>query len=110
MEILHTINAINSKTQFINVDLSDLETRYSLVTKTPTTTLPFLETNEGNIAQSTAIESYLCSKYKPELLGNSEFEKAKVEYHVEDEDILPWFENQIEIIEAEKEAEAEVEE
>ena len=83
MEILHTINAINSKTQFINVDLSDLETRYSLVTKTPTTTLPFLETNEGNIAQSTAIESYLCSKYKPELLGNSEFEKAKVNQWIE---------------------------
>ena len=33
------------------------------------------------------------------------FEKVKVEYHVEDEDILPWFENQIETIEAEKEAE-----
>ena len=32
-------------------------------------------------------------------------EKVKVEYHVEDEDILPWFENQIETIEAEKEAE-----
>ena len=32
------------------------------------------------------------------------------EGNVEDEEILPWFENQIEIIEAEKEAEAEVEE
>ena len=39
----------------------------------------------------------------------AEFEKAKVEYHAEDEDILPWFENQIEIIEAEK-AEEEAEE
>ncbi|WP_295617905.1 hypothetical protein [uncultured Methanobrevibacter sp.] len=38
-----------------------------------------------------------------------EFEKAKAEYHAEDEDILPWFENQIEVIEAEKEAEAEAE-
>ena len=35
----------------------------------------------------------------------AEFEKAKVEYHAEDEDVLPWFENQIEVIEAEKEAE-----
>ena len=83
MEILHTINAINSKTQFINVDLSDLEMRYSLVTKTPSTTLSFLETDEGNIAQSTAIENYLCSKYKPELLGISEFEKAKVNQWIE---------------------------
>ena len=37
--------------------------------------------------------------------AKEEFEKVKVEYHVEDEDILPWFENQIETIEAEKEAE-----
>ena len=40
----------------------------------------------------------------------AEFEQAMAEYHAEDEEILPWFENQIEIIEAEKEAEAEVEE
>ena len=40
----------------------------------------------------------------------AEFEQAMAEYHAEDEDILPWFENQIEIIEAEKEAEAEDEE
>ena len=40
----------------------------------------------------------------------AEFEQAMAEYHAEDEDILPWFENQIEIIEAEKEAEAEAEE
>lgn len=38
--------------------------------------------------------------------AKAEFEQAKAEYHAEDEDILPWFENQIEIIEAEKEAEA----
>jgi hypothetical protein len=36
----------------------------------------------------------------------AEFEQAMAEYHAEDEDILPWFENQIEIIEAEKEEEA----
>ena len=40
----------------------------------------------------------------------AEFEQAMAEYHAEDEDILPWFENQIEFIEAEKEAEAEAEE
>ena len=83
MEVLHTINLSGANTQFINVDLSDLKTRNSLVLKTPTTTLPFLETNNGNIAQSTAIEYYLCSKYKPELLGNSEFEKSVVNQWIE---------------------------
>ena len=83
MEVLHTINLSEANAQFINVDLSDLKTRNSLVLKTPTTTLPFLETNNGNIAQSTAIEYYLCSKYKPELLGNSEFEKSVVNQWIE---------------------------
>ena len=36
----------------------------------------------------------------------AEFEQAMAEYHAEDEDILPWFENQIEFIEAEKAEEA----
>ena len=35
---------------------------------------------------------------------------ASILVKAQDEEILPWFENQIEIIEAEKEAEAEVEE
>lgn len=36
-----------------------------------------------------------------------EFEKAKAEYHAEDEDILPWFESQIDVITQEaEEAEA----
>ena len=83
MEILHTINLADSKTKFINVDLSDSTIRNSLVLKTPTTTLPFLETDSGNISQSPAIEYYLCSKYKPELLGNSPFEKAKVNQWIE---------------------------
>jgi len=83
MEILHTINLTGAKVKLENVDLSDIETRNSLVLKTPTTTLPFLETREGNISQSTAIEYYLCSKYKPELLGNSPYEKAKVNQWIE---------------------------
>ena len=33
MEILHTNNIIGGKAQFINVDLSDIETRNSLVQK-----------------------------------------------------------------------------
>ena len=83
MEILHTVYLLKAKTSFENVDLEDVETRNSLVTKTPTTTLPFLETPKGNISESRAIEYYLCKKYKPELLGNSVFEKAKVNQWVE---------------------------
>ena len=83
MEILHTINLTGANCSFVNVDLHDLKTRNSLVLKTPTATLPFLETNNGNISQSTAIEFYLCSKYKPELLGTNEFEKAKVSQWIE---------------------------
>ena len=83
IEILHTNNVVGGNTQFINVDLSDMRTRNSLVQKTPTTTIPFLETENGNISQSTAIENYLCSKYKPELLGNSQFEKAKINQWIE---------------------------
>ena len=83
MEILHTINLTGANCSFVNVDLHDLETRNSLVLKTPTATLPFLETNNGNISQSTAIEYYLCSKYKPELLGTNEFEKAQVNQWIE---------------------------
>ena len=40
----------------------------------------------------------------------AEFEQAMAEYHAEDEDILPWFENQIEFIEAEKAEEEAAEE
>ena len=40
----------------------------------------------------------------------AEFEQAMAEYHAEDEDILPWFENQIEFIEAEKAEDEAVEE
>ena len=83
MEVLHTINLTRANCSFINVDLNDIETRNSLAQKTPTATLPFLETNNGNISQSTAIEYYLCSKYKPELLGNNELEKAYINQWIE---------------------------
>ena len=83
MEVLHTVNVTKANCSFINVDLNDLESRNTLAQKTPTATLPFLETNSGNISQSTAIDYYLCSKYKPELLGNSEKEKAQVNQWIE---------------------------
>ena len=63
--MLHLNNIIGEKISLKNIDLSDIEKRNSLVGKTPTTTLPFLETKEGNISESKAIDYYLCSKYKP---------------------------------------------
>ena len=78
MEILHTINIIKANVQLENVDLADTEKRNTYVLKTPTTTFPFLETENGNISESRAIQYYLCAKYKPELLGENILERAKV--------------------------------
>ena len=83
MEIAHTINLTGANVDLENVDLSDNERRNSLIEKTPTTTLPFLETAEGNLSESKAIDYYLCLQYKPELLGNTLFEKAKVNQWIE---------------------------
>ena len=83
MEIAHTINLTGANVDLENVDLSDVEKRNSFIEKTPTTTLPFLETAEGNLSESKAIEYYLCLQYKPELLGNTPFEKAKVNQWIE---------------------------
>ena len=83
MEIAHTINLTGANVDLENVDLSDNERRNSLIEKTPTTTLPFLETAEGNLSESKAIEYYLCLKYNPALLGNTPFEKAKVNQWIE---------------------------
>ena len=83
MEILHTVYLLKAKTSFENVELDDIETRNSLVSKTPTTTLPFLETPKGNISESRAIEYYLCKKYKPQFLGKTVFEKAKINQWIE---------------------------
>ena len=44
MEILHTVYLANAKIIVENIDLEETEKRNSLVTKTPTATLPFLET------------------------------------------------------------------
>ena len=78
MEILHTINLIKSKTTLENVNLDDIEKRTSYASKTPTTTFPFLETENGNISESRAIEYFLCEKYKPEFLGENTLERAKI--------------------------------
>ena len=78
MEILHTINLIKAKVSLENVDLGDIEKRNSYVLKTPTTTFPFLETQQGNISESSVIECFLGQKYKPEFLGENTLERAKV--------------------------------
>ena len=78
MEILHIINILGKDIPLENIKLEEKEKRNSLVQKTPTTTFPFLETQKGNISQSNSIIYYLCQKYKPDLLGENPFEKAKI--------------------------------
>ena len=78
MEILHTINILGVNIPLVEINLEEKEKRNSLVQKTPTATFPFLETTQGNISQSNSIINYLASKYKPELLGQTPFEKAQI--------------------------------
>ena len=78
MEILHIINILGKDIPLENIKLEEKEKNNSLVQKTPTTTFPFLETQKGNISQSNSIIYYLCQKYKPDLLGENAFEKAKI--------------------------------
>ena len=83
MELLHVINLSKATIPFTNIALNDNDARISLATKSPTITLPYLETEKGNISQSAAIEYYICSKYNPDLLGKNSLEKAKVNQWVE---------------------------
>jgi len=78
MEILLSINLIKAKVPLENVYLGDIEKRISYLLKTPTTTFPFLETQQGNISESSVIECFLGQKYKPEFLGENTLERAKV--------------------------------
>jgi len=83
MEILHTIYILGIDIPLENIEVKDIEKRNSLEDKTPTKTLPFLETNNGNISQANAIIYYLCEKHKPELLGQNILEKAKIMQWIE---------------------------
>ena len=83
MEVLHTAYVSKSKIDFENTELSDVEKRNSYVLDTPTTTFPFLKTKSGNVSESVAIEFYLAKKNDKKLLGNSVFEKAKVNQWIE---------------------------
>jgi len=78
MEVLHTAYLIKAKIDFEDADLEDVSKRNTYAQKTPTTTLPFLETEYGNISESISIETFLATKFKPELLGTNTFERAKV--------------------------------
>ena len=83
MEILHTIHLLGVEIPLENIKVEEIEKRNSFEQKTPTKTFPFLETKEGNISRSDAIIYYLCQKYKPELLGQNTFEKAKIMQWIE---------------------------
>ena len=83
MEILHTSNILKAKITFEDLDLEDKEKRNLYCQKTPTTTLPLLETPQGNISQSMAIEIFLANKFNPDFLGRNIVEKSKVNQWIE---------------------------
>ena len=83
MEVLHTSYIAKAKLDFEDADLEDISKRNSYAQKTPTTTLPFLETSEGNVSESISIETFLAKKFKPDLLGSNTFERAKVNQWIE---------------------------
>ena len=77
-EVLHVIEASKAPVTLQNVAWEDTETRKTLSPKSPTGTFPYLECEEGVLSESKAIEIYLAEKYKPELLGKDDLEKAQV--------------------------------
>ena len=77
-EVLHVIEVSKAPVALENVDWSEEDKRKTLVTKSPTETFPYLECEEGVLSESKAIEIYLAEKYKPELLGKDDIEKAQV--------------------------------
>ena len=83
MEVLHTSYLIKAKILFEDADLEDISKRNTYAQKTPTTTLPFLETPQGNISESISIETFLINKYKPDLLGTNILERAKINQWIE---------------------------
>ena len=58
-EVLHVINITKASIELQNVDWEDTETRKTLTPKSPTGTFPYLETSEGILSESRAIENYL---------------------------------------------------
>ena len=83
MEVLHTSYIIKVNIIFEDSDLEDISKRNIYAQRTPTTTLPFLETPKGNISESISIETFLANKFRPELLGTNIMERAKVNQWIE---------------------------
>ena len=83
MASLHAMYESGANCTFENVDLADFETRHNIATKTPTTTLPFLQTEEESLSETNAILFYFAQKYKKDLLGKSTFENAKINQWIE---------------------------
>ena len=83
MASLHGMYASGANCTFENIDLADIETRQKIAIQTPTTTLPFLETEEENISETNAILFYFANKYKKDLLGKTVFETAKINQWIE---------------------------
>ena len=77
-EVLHVVELTKAPIELLSIDWKDQETREILVTKSPTRTFPFLEIEEGVLSESQTIEEYLATKYKDELLGQTEMQRAKV--------------------------------
>ena len=77
-EVLHVIEVSKAPVTLQNVDWDDKEIRKDLEIKSPTSTFPYLETEEGVLSQSKAIEIYLAEKYKPELLGEGDLQRAQI--------------------------------
>ena len=77
-EVLHVVEASGAPVELQDVHWDDEETRKTLYPKSPTGTLPYLETQEGILSESKAIELYLAETYKPALLGEGDLQKAQV--------------------------------
>ena len=80
---MHLINVANAQVSFVDIKANEIEKKNYFSKKIPTITYPFLETKEGNISQSNAILYYICNKFKPELLGDTTFKRAKINQWIE---------------------------
>ena len=77
-EVLHTIALTKAPVELENVGWDEEEKRKDLYPKSPTLTLPYLECEDGILSESKAIELYLAQKYKADLLGANDLQKAQV--------------------------------
>ena len=77
-EVLHTIYLTKAPVELENVGWDEEEKRKDLYPKSPTLTLPYLECEDGILSESKAIELYLAQKYKADLLGANDLQKAQV--------------------------------